>query len=147
MNVINRNQLIHKIKNYLPNERIQLKKNEITGNLEIIFPNKNSMMTITDGNNFDSWDEIKRLIDAILSNEKSEECSICSTREIQIRRISCPKCANDWCTNCYVNIFRTNKGIVKCPFCRYTYGEKWPEHMIEIGVQEILERYQAFLNK
>ena len=36
----NRNQLIHKIKDYLPNEIIQFTKHEITGDLQIIFTNK-----------------------------------------------------------------------------------------------------------
>ena len=40
MSGITRNQLIHKIKAYLPNEKIQLKKHEITGDLQIIFTNK-----------------------------------------------------------------------------------------------------------
>jgi hypothetical protein len=74
-----------------------------------------------------------------MSNAKSEECSICCTQEIQKARVSCPKCPRDWCVNCYVIIFRTNKGIIKCPFCRWTYGNKFPEHMVEIGVQQILD--------
>ena len=136
MSQINRNQLIHKIKDYLPNEKIQFKKDEITGDLQIIFTNKKAIMTVLESN---TWDEIKRHIDAKMSNEKNDECSICSSREmIQIRRVSCPKCACDWCVDCYINIFRTNKGIIKCPFCRYSYGRQFPDHMVEMGVREIL---------
>jgi len=136
MSQINRNQLIHRIKDYLPNEKIQFKKHEITGDLQIIFTNKKAIMTVLESN---TWDEIKRHIDAKMSNEKNDECSICSTKEIQKRRVTCTKCASDWCVNCYISIFRTNKGIIKCPFCRFAYGEEFPEYMVEIGVQQILD--------
>ena len=136
MSQINRNQLIHKIKDYLPNEKIQFKKHEITGDLQIIFTNKKAIMSVLESN---TWDEIKRHIDAKMSNKKNNECSICSTKEIQTRRVTCTKCASDWCVNCYISIFRTNKGIIKCPFCRFAYGEEFPECMVEIGVQQILD--------
>jgi len=139
MGTIKRNQLVHRIRDYLPNEKIQFKKHEITGDLEIIFTNKKAMMTILDSN---TWDEIKRHIDVKMSNERSNECSICSTNEIQKRRVTCTKCANEWCVNCYIRIFRTNKGITKCPFCRYSIGEEFPEYMVEIGVQQILDRFE-----
>jgi len=135
MNQINSNQMIHKIKDYLPNEKIQFKKHEITGNLQIIFTNKKAIITILESN---TWDEIKRHIDAKMNIEKNDECYICSTKEIQKRRVTCTKCSSDWCVNCYINIFRTNKGIIKCPFCRFAYGEEFPEYMVEIGVQQIL---------
>jgi len=137
MSQINRNQLIHKIKDYLPNEKIQFKKHEITGDLQIIFINKKAIITILESN---TWDEIKRHIDAKMSNEKNDECSICYTKDIQKRRVTCTKCASDWCGNCYISIFRTNKGIIKCPFCRFAYGEEFPECMVEIGVQQILRK-------
>ena len=137
MSQINRNQLIHKIKDYLPNEKIQFKKHEITGDLQIIFTNKKAIITILESN---TWDEIKRHIDAKMSNEKNDECSICYTKDIQKRRVTCTKCASDWCANCYISIFRTNKGIIKCPFCRFAYGEEFPECMVEIGVQQILRK-------
>ena len=131
----NHNQLIHKIKNYLPNEKIQFKKHKFTGDLQIIFTNKKAIMTVLESN---TWDEIKRHIDAKISNEKNDECSICSTNKIQ-KRVTCTKCASYWCVNCYINIFRANKGIIKCPFCRFAYGEEFPECMVDIGVQQILD--------
>lgn len=136
MSELNRNQLIHKINNYLPNEKIQFKKHKITGDLQIIFTTKKAIMTILDCN---TWDEIKRHIDIKMSNERNDECSICSTMEIQKRRITCTKCASEWCINCYISIFKTNNGIIKCPFCRFSYGEEYPEYMVEIGVQQILD--------
>jgi len=136
MSKSNCNQLIHKIKDYLPNEKIQFKKHEITGDLQIIFTNKKAIITILESN---TWDEIKRHIDAKMSNEQKNECSICSTNEIQ-KKITCTKCASELCVNCYVSIFRINKGIIKCPFCRFTYGQEMPDFMVEMGVQQILGR-------
>jgi len=136
--IIKRNQLIHRIRDYLPNEKIQFNIHEITGDLEIIFTDKKAMMTVLDSN---TWDEIKRHIDVKLSNEKSDECSICSTNELKKRRVTCTKCANEWCVNCYIRIFRANKGIIKCPFCRFSFGVEYPKYMVEIGVRQILDRF------
>ena len=136
MSGLNLNQLVHKINHYLPNEKIQFKKHEITGDLQIIFTDKKAIMTIIESN---TWDEIKRHIDAKMSN-KQDDCSICSNK-IK-KRVTCTKCASDWCVSCYVSIFRINKGIIKCPFCRFTYGQEFPEHMVEIGVQQILSLHE-----
>jgi len=124
-----------KIKDYIPNEEIQFKTHEYGRGLQVTFTNRRATMTVLKCN---TWDEIKRNIDSKMSNEKSNECSICST-EIQ-KRTSCNKCAADWCVDCYVSIFRSNKGIIKCPFCRYEFGQVWPDDIIEIGVQEILAK-------
>jgi hypothetical protein len=125
-----------KIKDYIPNEKIMFNKHKHTNDLQIIFTDKKSMMTVLKEN---TWDEIKRHIDSKLCNKLSNECSICFTSEQLLkRRVSCPKCAMDWCIDCYIQIFRKNEGVIKCPFCRYTYGHKFPKHMIEIGVQQIL---------
>lgn len=134
-------QLLNKIKHYIPNEKINFKKNKITGNLEIIFINKKAVMTILECN---TWDEIKRHIDAKINDEKRNECSICATNELQKKRVTCTKCASEWCINCYISIFRTNKGIIKCPFCRFAYGEEFSEDMIEIGIQEIINKIDMF---
>ena len=85
-----------------------------------------------------TWEDIKRNIDNKISNMKPLECSICLSEKIQKQKVSCAKCSFDLCVGCYINIFRTNKGLIKCPFCRYTYGNVFPDDMIEIGVQEIL---------
>ena len=135
MNKPTRNVLIHQISSYLPKEKIQFQINKVTKNIEIIFTDKKAIITILEDN---TWDEIKHHIDAKISKDKTDECSICSTEEIQKRRVTCTKCASDWCTDCYINIFRVNKGIIKCPFCRFTYGEEFPDCMIETGVKEIV---------
>ena len=133
-NIENIFPIIKKIKEYVPNEQMQFRKHEYTENLEILFIDKKAIMTVLQNN---TWDEIKRHIDTKINDNKTNECFICSAQEIQ-KRVSCPKCAFYWCIDCYINIFRTNKGIIKCPFCRFTYGNEGTENMIELGVQEIL---------
>ena len=129
--------MIKRIREYIPNEPIQFKKNIYTDNLEIHFINKKEIMTILEDNN---WEEIKRHIDVKLSSQRLDECSICYTKEaLNIRRVTCTKCASEFCIDCYIQIFRKNKGIIKCPFCRFTYGQEFPIYMIEEGVRQILD--------
>ena len=135
MDKISRNQLLHKIKEYIPSEKIRFQNNNFTGNTEIVFTERKAILSILKEN---TWEDIKRNIDNKISNIKPVECSICLSKKIQKRKVCCPKCSFDTCASCYINIFRTNKGIIKCPFCRYTYGNEFPDEMIEIGVQEIL---------
>lgn len=130
------NEIIHKIKEYIHDEPIKFGRNKISQNVEIIFTNKKSIMTILNDN---TWDEIKRHIDVIMNTQKPPDtCSICFTDKIKERVVRCTKCASEWCVGCYADIFRANKGIIKCPFCRYEFGQRFPDHMIEIGVMRIL---------
>lgn len=86
-----------------------------------------------------SWTEIKRhIIKKIkFSNEKNKSylCSICA--EQMKKRVSCARCSNGTCGNCYINIFKANNGIIKCPHCRYSYGNHVPDNMIGIYIDEI----------
>ena len=123
------------ILSYIPKEEIEFVRNEITGELELLFPKKRAMTTIKATN---SWREIKRHIDAKISEKKSSECPICSSEKIQKRRVSCTKCAEAWCVDCYINIFRANKGITKCPFCRYEVGFEMSDSMFESGIRHFL---------
>jgi hypothetical protein len=47
-------------------------------------------------------------------------CVLC-TEEI-IKSTHCSKCSFNYCIQCYINIFKTNKGIIKCPQCNFKYG-------------------------
>ena len=123
------------ILSYIPKEEIEFVRNEITGELELLFPKRRALMTIKATN---SWREIKRHIDTKISEKKSSECPICSSEKIQQRRVSCTKCAEAWCVDCYINIFRANKGITKCPFCRYEVGFEVSDSMVESGIRHFL---------
>jgi len=50
------------------------------------------------------------------------ECSVCC--ESSYDRVSCHKCVNAICLDCYVSIFLSGKGVITCPFCRYRVGEE-----------------------
>ena len=131
-----RNEMVHNIIQYLPNQKIKLSNQELTGEIKVIFTQKNCCITIKKDN---TWDEVKRNIDNIFKIlEKTFECTICFIESNRIT--SCNKCSSSWCIKCYINIFRANQGIIKCPFCRYEIGNKWPKEMIETGVQEILSK-------
>ncbi len=142
MSELNGNQLIHKIKEYIPDEKIQFKKHE--GKLQIVFINKKTILTIL---NCNTWEEIKNNIDEKMKNKQNDECSICSIQEKQKQKIKCSKCKSEWCVLCYVNIFKSNNGLIKCPFCQFVYGEEFPENLIEIAVKQIFEKSKLLNEK
>lgn len=128
--------ILNKIKEHFPNEEIKYRIQKRTGNLQLLFTNKRVSLTIFADN---TWDETKRCIDLKVNSERTTECSICYEIEINKRKITCTKCVCVLCVGCYVKMFRANKGIIKCPYCRFTYGHVFPDDMIENGVQQILK--------
>lgn len=82
-----------------------------------------------------TWKKIKKLIDNRLYHNKTEECAICCNE--MIRKVDCNGCTNTFCANCYIDIYKQNKGLIVCPFCRFTTGQEHPEWAIEMGVQMI----------
>jgi hypothetical protein len=140
MNTTRESVVMGMIRSYIPKEEIEFVRNEITGELELLFPKRHALMTIKATN---SWREIKRHIDAKISEKKSSECPICSSEKIQQRRVSCTKCAEASCVDCFINIFRANKGITKCPFCRYEVGFEISDSMVELGVQQIVAKFSS----
>jgi hypothetical protein len=87
------------------------------------------------------WLEVKRHINIKLKNE-IKDCNICFNK-IKTN-ITCNKCANNWCSDCYINLYITGKGIVSCPMCRYKTGERLPKWAVDFGVEEI--KYKLNLN-
>jgi len=106
--------IIKKVRQYIPDVDIEFRFNQNTESLELIFIQEKSVMTILHHN---TWDEIKRHINTIISKNKEINCRICCDKIKS--RTGCTKCASDWCHECYINMFKTGKGIIKCPFCRY----------------------------
>lgn len=112
--------MIRQIREYIPNEPIQFKINPETGETEIHFLNKKQKTTIPQ--------------QVYL---KPDECSICHQKEpCNIRRVTCKKCTSELCINCYVQVF--NKHNKQCPFCLFTYGEKFSVHIIDDNIRGIL---------
>lgn len=71
---------------------------------------------------FDTWHSIKTKIDALLLKQNVIECQICFNNSKNF--VMCDTCNKEYCFNCHIDIMKTNKGIVICPFCRYTSGIK-----------------------
>ena len=110
--------MIQRIREHLPNEPLQFK--QTSENVEVHFINKKTITTV-------------KSLDDININKKLDECSICHVKEpLNIRRVVCKKCRSELCINCYVQV------DAQCPFCLFTYGEKFSIHMIDSGIRGIL---------
>ena len=64
-----------------------------------------------------------------------DKCIICD--DIIATNVTCTKCANNWCGDCYINLFKSGKGVIKCPHCRFSFGMEMSEEMVEMGIIEI----------
>jgi DNA-directed RNA polymerase subunit RPC12/RpoP len=120
MDTSHKNNIIRKIIQYIHNEPIKFNKNR-NNDIQITFTNQQSIMTLCHDS---KWDEIKRYIDSIMTIEKNNICSICSTDNIILQRVKCRKCSSEMCMICFKNIIITNKGIIKCPYCRHEVNTK-----------------------
>ena len=141
---MNDNEMIRKIIEYIPNEKLKFERN-IHGDVAIIFVNRNSIMSIMTSN---TWLEIKRIIDSKISDIKPDECILCNSNKlIHITKVSCNRCANSWCIGCNTKIMLVNKGLVICPYCKFTFGNVVPPHILIGGIEEILGRYNENIQK
>ena len=110
--------MIKRIREYIPNEPLQFK--QINEDVEVHFIRKKSIATV-------------KSLDDIIDDVKLDECSICHVKEpLNIRRITCKKCTTELCINCYIQVDK------QCPFCLFTYGEKFSIHMIDDSIRGIL---------
>lgn len=101
---------------------------------EMHLPIQSAIVTILHDSNIEN---IYRHMDKKINGKWiGQECNICC-EEIK-RNITCSKCSNNWCGNCYINMFKTGEGITKCPYCCYQLGEKMSPIMVELGIYEIM---------
>jgi hypothetical protein len=115
-----RNELVRRVLDYIPKGvKVSLSNNPITNEIEIEFIKERAVITL-DGKG--TWEQLTRHIDSKLNmTHKNFECSICYEKG---RSTSCGGCSNIFCTKCFINIFKTNQGLIICPFCRFTHGVK-----------------------
>lgn len=66
------------------------------------------------------WLHVKRILEKKMSFTPDETCDICSYKSLN--KASCNHCGNYYCIKCYAHLFMAGHGIVKCPFCRNTFG-------------------------
>lgn len=127
---------LEKAKQYLDDKNIKytIHNNEFT-NEPVITINENATITILESND---WNEIKRHIDSKINMQIKYECSICLSNNLK-KTVSCNKCACYWCIPCYAEIFKVNRGLIKCPFCRYEFGKTTDDDLLlNFGYQQIL---------
>lgn len=117
------------LKNY-KNNKFDFIRNPETLYIEVIINDISNITLLPDI----KWNEIKRHIEKKL-NGIDENCIICC-KAIE-KNVTCPKCSNNWCGKCYINLFKHGKGIIICPYCRFTFGKKIPEYMIDSYINEI----------
>lgn len=84
-----------------------------------------------------TWQDIKRHIDKKLNYKNNSECGICF--ETIKKNVTCPKCSQNLCAECYINIIRKGKGIFTCPFCKYKFGEKMELFDLALAIVSIKE--------
>jgi hypothetical protein len=106
--------------------------NDDSGLIEIIINNQSKMTILRDNTVSEILRHIKTKLDITW---KEQDCGVCF--EKINKRVSCPKCSNYYCSNCYINIFKTGKGIIACPFCRYSYGTMMTDLILSLAVEEI----------
>lgn len=107
--------------------------NHNTNFVEMIINNKGQLTILPDN----TWNEIKRHIDVKITCSY-KDCIICLNK-IETS-VSCSKCANHWCGNCYVDLYTHGQGIVTCPICRFSVGEKVPSKLLKLGISQIKKR-------
>jgi hypothetical protein len=107
--------------------------NEESSYYELYIENFNSTTTILPDIKFK---EIELIISKKRTNRNDEFCSICEKESKQ--KTSCSKCGENWCIQCYCDILEFGKGIMKCPYCRYQWGEKVKsKHIIQSMIEQI----------
>jgi hypothetical protein len=139
MNITNNNKYNKKcniikniIKSKYKNINFEFIRNKYTDLIEVIIENK-SIITLLPNNN---WKEIEKHINTKINETyKQHKCNICFNNIKS--NVSCNKCSNNWCAECYINLFRSGNGIIKCPYCRFSFGIETPEYMMEICIDEI----------
>lgn len=126
--------------------KFEFGRNPDTLNVEVLINNISTITLLPDN----TWDEVHRNINKKINNSKDktkeDSCSICF-EEINIP-VSCNKCSQYFCGECYIKLFRHNNGIITCPNCRFSFGKKTPDYMIESCIAEIREKLnKAMENK
>lgn len=126
-------ELFHRIaKKTFSDIDIILRFNDDTNLFEFVLGGEHCVITILPDA---IWKNIQKYIQLKLKGFDGDECDICYSK-IE-KRTTCPQCFNQWCVNCYINLFRNGCGVIKCPMCRMELGEEMPKELVELGIIEI----------
>ena len=94
------------------------------------------------------WSVIKNLIDYLV-NEETDKCNICNIKctNGNSQRVECPECKIPICSECYLNNFRFNLGIIICKNCNFQVGRKVNKDELSDGINEIEHKLSTYSNK
>ncbi len=94
------------------------------------------LITIADD---DTWKEINFILEKRLNKKNLDNCDLCL---FKIKKnISCNKCSNSFCLECYIKLYTIGKGIITCPWCRYKIGYELPEYLIKKRIEELRKNF------
>lgn len=133
------NSLIRRLFSEYPNLKVRFDKNQ-NGDVSIIFDNYHAVLIL---GNDRTWAEIDRFIKNL--GNKSAECPICCER-FGATALNCTNCNVSVCLKCYVEILRSNNGISKCAFCRYTEGQELPPSALEMAIDDMVRFFEQKKN-
>jgi len=68
---------------------------------------------------------------------QDEECGICYENN---KEVSCHKCGERHCYECYIRLFEAGQGVITCPFCRTSTGQKMTSRELAYGISHIKHR-------
>ena len=109
------------VRSEFPNLEAKLRDNQFTaGMIDLVFriPTSRQCFTITME---DTVETIRKRVTRSLGRVESGECGIC-LEEVFSYCCVCSKCDGSYCQMCFIRIFYTNSGIIKCPYCRNEFG-------------------------
>ncbi len=83
-----------------------------------------------------TWEDIDRSIKKFITikKTKNKDCPICYIKTDQY--IQCGKCSGIYCFDCCIKMYRSNMGVIKCPFCRDTCRDEVSENSLDEHVNE-----------
>ena len=100
-----------------------------------------------------TWLEIKNNLDKISNSTPLVDkfCTVCfdkiykSSKCDKYKIVSCTSCKNNYCLECYINLFRKGQGIIICTMCNFIHGKSAPSFLIEASVEEIRKNFDKLM--
>ena len=92
--------------------------------------------------NDEVWDQIDGRLERHLSSLKDKSCVICYENyndDKKLLKINCSFCGHHYCSDCYINIMRSNFKFPKCPFCnKGIYDEPYDREFCSCEIERII---------
>ena len=127
------------------NEIKTIKNSEL---INIHFINRYKMMTLQID---DSWRKIYKFMKVSKERYKFLEfiCPICMESKNN-GILTCHGCLKGKCAECVITLFIKNEGVIICPYCRYTIGQKMSQYKIkyiaDCMMKKLHQSYENYYN-